>query len=228
MTARTRRPAFPWARHLSADQLAAFLEELWGAAGGDNTLATLDAVESVIHTWRQTTGATHDDPSPCPLTERELDILTQIANGATYQIVAHSLGISTVTVRTHVSKIIDRLEVQNATQAVAVATRAGWLTGLRIPQPSTKPPSGGAISGLARHRTRAAELRAAPGSEAVVGTYGTRHTARSTASGIRRGQLSPYQPAGAYTAWYSRKAAGMWVVHARYLGEPTTTEGTPS
>lgn len=52
------------------------------------------------------------------LTERELEVLTFIAKGFSYQEGATMLGVSTNTVRTHVKRIYQKLAVNSRTEAV--------------------------------------------------------------------------------------------------------------
>lgn len=53
--------------------------------------------------------------------EREQEILLFLSQGYTNKEIAKSLGISPNTVKTHISKLFDKLEVNNRTQAVAEA-----------------------------------------------------------------------------------------------------------
>lgn len=55
------------------------------------------------------------------LTEREHEVLLLIAQGKTNQAIADELYISLKTVKTHVSNILSKLEVQDRTQAVVYA-----------------------------------------------------------------------------------------------------------
>ncbi|MFD1674473.1 response regulator [Alicyclobacillus fodiniaquatilis] len=57
------------------------------------------------------------------LTERELQVLRAIATGQNNQEIADSLGIGIKTVKTHVSNIFIKLEVQDRTQAAIYAIR---------------------------------------------------------------------------------------------------------
>lgn len=53
--------------------------------------------------------------------EREQEILLFLSQGYTNKEIAKSLGISPNTVKTHISKLFEKLEVNNRTQAVAEA-----------------------------------------------------------------------------------------------------------
>jgi NarL family two-component system response regulator LiaR len=64
-------------------------------------------------------------PTEEPLTRREVDILTLIAQGLANQEIADQLVISERTVRTHVSNILGKLHLANRTQAALYAIREG-------------------------------------------------------------------------------------------------------
>ncbi|GAA4059190.1 response regulator transcription factor [Amphibacillus indicireducens] len=57
------------------------------------------------------------------LTDRELEVLICLANGATNQEIADQLFIGIKTVKTHVSNILRKLEVHDRTQAAVYAHR---------------------------------------------------------------------------------------------------------
>lgn len=63
-----------------------------------------------------------------PLSERELDVLREIARGSSNQGIADLLVISVETVKRHVSNILSKLGAANRTQAVALARRLGLLS----------------------------------------------------------------------------------------------------
>ncbi|HEV3045934.1 MAG TPA: HDOD domain-containing protein [Solirubrobacteraceae bacterium] len=63
----------------------------------------------------------------CPLTERELGLLRQLAEGSVYKQIAQQLGLSASTIRTHLHNIYGKLGVVNRAQAVLVASERGWL-----------------------------------------------------------------------------------------------------
>ena len=59
------------------------------------------------------------------LTEREMEVLLLVAQGKTNQEIADELFIALKTVKTHVSNILSKLEVQDRTQAVVYAFQHG-------------------------------------------------------------------------------------------------------
>lgn len=60
-----------------------------------------------------------------PLTEREMEILIQIARGLTNQEIAMNLTLSERTVGNHISEILAKLHLANRTQAALYALRQG-------------------------------------------------------------------------------------------------------
>lgn len=56
------------------------------------------------------------------LTDREIQVLSELAKGASNKSIARNLGISTGTVRVHVKSVLRKLALDNRTQA------AVWLT----------------------------------------------------------------------------------------------------
>lgn len=64
-------------------------------------------------------------PTPDPLTERELDVLRLIATGFDNDTIAAQLNVTEVTVRTHLSHILDKLHLANRVQATLYALREG-------------------------------------------------------------------------------------------------------
>ncbi len=62
-----------------------------------------------------------------PLSERELEVLRELAQGASNQEIADRLVITVDTVKRHVSNILGKLEVNNRTQAVARSRSLGLV-----------------------------------------------------------------------------------------------------
>jgi NarL family two-component system response regulator LiaR len=63
-----------------------------------------------------------------PLTERELDVLKLVAQGLSNQDIARTLVVGETTVRTHVSSILQKLQVASRTQAALYALREGYAS----------------------------------------------------------------------------------------------------
>ena len=61
------------------------------------------------------------------LTPRELDVLALIAEGASNKAIARRLGISIHTVKFHIASLLDKLDAEGRTEAVAQAARIGAI-----------------------------------------------------------------------------------------------------
>jgi DNA-binding NarL/FixJ family response regulator len=72
-----------------------------------------------------------------PLSEREIEVLEKIAAGSSNREIADALGISTQTVKNHISSILRKLSLNDRTQAVIYALRRGWID---TPSPNTPLP----------------------------------------------------------------------------------------
>jgi putative nucleotidyltransferase with HDIG domain len=64
---------------------------------------------------------------PCPLSDREVEVLRRLATGKVYKQIAAELSLSTSTVRTHLHNIYGKLGAVDRAQAVLVATERGWI-----------------------------------------------------------------------------------------------------
>lgn len=62
-----------------------------------------------------------------PLTEREIEVLGQIAGGNRNRDIADKLSISEETVKVHIKHIMDKLGANDRTQAVAIGLRRGII-----------------------------------------------------------------------------------------------------
>jgi DNA-binding NarL/FixJ family response regulator len=63
--------------------------------------------------------------SPEALSEREREVLTLIAKGASNKLIAASLNIGESTVKTHIQSIFNKLDVRDRTEAVTEAIKKG-------------------------------------------------------------------------------------------------------
>lgn len=62
------------------------------------------------------------------LTTRELDVLREIARGRSNRDIGAALGVGEETVKTHVSHLLAKLQVENRAQAIAEGMRRGVLS----------------------------------------------------------------------------------------------------
>jgi two-component system response regulator DegU len=63
-----------------------------------------------------------------PLTKREAEVLRLMSEGKSNKLIGEYLFISEKTVKNHVSSILQKLEVEDRTQAVIIAIKNGWVT----------------------------------------------------------------------------------------------------
>ena len=73
------------------------------------------------HIARQVVGFFHRTPPPKPdhaLTAREQQVLDLLIEGKLYKEIAHELGVSIDTVRTHVRKVYDKLHIHSRTEII--------------------------------------------------------------------------------------------------------------
>ncbi|MET0332594.1 MAG: response regulator transcription factor [Dyella sp.] len=66
--------------------------------------------------------------SNAPLSDREISVLTRIAEGARNRDIANTLSISEETVKVHVRHIMGKLDARDRTQAVAIGIRRGIIS----------------------------------------------------------------------------------------------------
>lgn len=77
---------------------------------------------AVLHDLAQVRRSDHD------LTEREKDVLWQLAHGRTNREIAETLIISEETVKTHVGNILTKLQLAHRTQAAVYALKQGLVS----------------------------------------------------------------------------------------------------
>jgi DNA-binding NarL/FixJ family response regulator len=62
-----------------------------------------------------------------PLTEREKDITRRLARGLSNAALAQELGLSEATIKTHVTRLLTKLQVRSRVQAVVLAYESGFI-----------------------------------------------------------------------------------------------------
>ena len=108
-------------RDAAEPEIAAAIEAL--AAG----LVVLHPAATRAAGARPALRAAPEEARPEPLTPRELEVLTMMAEGLGNRAIARSLGISVHTVKFHVAAVLDRLGARSRAEAVAVGLRRGLL-----------------------------------------------------------------------------------------------------
>jgi len=72
-------------------------------------------------------GRETDAGDPCPLTPRQLELIRALGQGRQYKEIAHDLGLSPSTIRSHLHFAYERLGVSDRAQAVLMASSRGWI-----------------------------------------------------------------------------------------------------
>lgn len=95
-------------------------------ARGDGLLSP-SVTSRVIEAFAQSAPPSVEDPRIELLTEREREVWRCVVAGASNDEIARSLVISPLTAKTHVSRILDKLEVRSRVQLVALAYETGFV-----------------------------------------------------------------------------------------------------
>lgn len=69
------------------------------------------------------------------LTRREYEILTQLVGGASNKEIAKVLGLTEITIKSHLRNVFRKIGATNRTQAVALALREGVKAAVNLPAP---------------------------------------------------------------------------------------------
>jgi DNA-binding NarL/FixJ family response regulator len=111
---------------LKTTEPAALTAAVRACAAGETTLGP-----SVIARLVDSYVAHPAQPAPGMdrLTDRERDVLRSMARGLSNAEIARELYLGETTVKTHVARILAKLEVRDRVQAVVVAHRSGLATG---------------------------------------------------------------------------------------------------
>ena len=69
----------------------------------------------------------HQCASPEKLSDREFEVLVAMASGKSNQEIAEDLYIAISTVKTHVTRILQKTDAKRRTQAIQHAKKMGWI-----------------------------------------------------------------------------------------------------
>lgn len=108
-------------KNLDADEL---FEMLQGVAQGEAAMTRAMASRVLKGVAKRAINDNHEET----LTERELAVLQLVAGGASNPQIAEELVISVNTVKTHLRNILDKLQLENRTQAATYAIRNGLVS----------------------------------------------------------------------------------------------------
>ncbi len=108
----------------------AIMSALRATAAGESVLSS-EIAGKLLHRIREldlpvsTTAATAAGAIRAVLTERELEIFTQLASGRSNQQIAKELLLSPNTIANHIASILTKLHLENRIQAAVQAVRTG-------------------------------------------------------------------------------------------------------
>jgi DNA-binding NarL/FixJ family response regulator len=107
-------------------RLPEIVDGVRSAAAGDSVLAPKVA-GALVSSVRQDPGRMSREGPPHGLSTRELDVLSLLAEGYDNADIADRLFVSPSTVKNHVSRLLEKLGVENRVQAAVVAIRQGLV-----------------------------------------------------------------------------------------------------
>jgi DNA-binding NarL/FixJ family response regulator len=108
-------------KDIEPDELVRSIKKL---LSGENQLHP----KATTHLLSHLTNKSRDSKSPTEeLTKRELEVLVEIAKGKSNKEIASSLFITEKTVKTHVSNMLAKLNLQDRTQAALFAVKNGLI-----------------------------------------------------------------------------------------------------
>lgn len=97
-------------------------------AGGDALLAPSVTRRLIAHFTDRERRPAKGNRNLDQLTEREREVLSLVAQGATNREIADHLCVSLPTVKSHVSRVLGKLDARDRTQLVVIAYESGLVT----------------------------------------------------------------------------------------------------
>jgi DNA-binding NarL/FixJ family response regulator len=100
----------------------------------ENVLTKPTVASQLLRQFRDISTSDREvEPLYIPLSQREIEVLEQIAQGNSNKEIARALKISDQTVKNHITSILRKLAVNDRTQAVVYAIRQGWIKMEELP-----------------------------------------------------------------------------------------------
>ena len=96
-------------------------------AGGDAVVAPTATRRLLEQVREQLPGPRADDPRLATLTEREQTVLLAVARGASNAEIGTELHLAEATVKTHVGRLLAKLDARDRVQLVVFAYEAGLV-----------------------------------------------------------------------------------------------------
>jgi DNA-binding CsgD family transcriptional regulator len=126
LTKPSRHTPIRLALDITNKQLLDRLEELLSDVAGLSLVPKGEPVDVVV---KQANPASFEAPAEkdVQLTNRELEVLTLLSEGASNKTIAKRLGISVHTAKFHVRSVSDKLDAVGRTDAVVHAARRGVI-----------------------------------------------------------------------------------------------------
>ena len=128
-------------KHTTAEELVSIIKQ---ACRGeypinDSLVARPKVAEHVLRQFQDivSLGKTMETIT-APLTHRETQILSYIADGNSNKQIAHILEISEQTIKNHVSSILRKLNANDRAHAAVLAIRHGWISAEEKPSSETE------------------------------------------------------------------------------------------
>ncbi len=111
-------------RSASVDEL---IDAIRGVTRGERVIAPALAAGTIGRVGPTMDVGVEEASNKSGLSPRELEVLAELADGATYDEIAATLVVTKATVKTHLIHIYEKLEVKNRNEAVARALALGVL-----------------------------------------------------------------------------------------------------